>query len=41
VHVPYEITWAMEHADAPVAHPRFKRVEHLRELADLIAKMGA
>ena len=40
VHVPYEITWAMEHADAPVAHPRFRRMQHLGELAALIERIG-
>lgn len=39
VHVPYEITWAMEHAEAPVAHPRFRRMQHLGELASIIAKV--
>jgi putative hydrolase of the HAD superfamily len=36
VHVPYEITWAMEHADAPVEHPRFRRLGQLGELSELI-----
>ena len=40
VHVPYEITWAMEHAAAPVAHPRFRRVGHVGELAELIARLS-
>jgi putative hydrolase of the HAD superfamily len=39
VHVPYEITWAMEHADAPVDNPRFKTVEHLGELSQLIERI--
>jgi putative hydrolase of the HAD superfamily len=39
VHVPYEITWAMEHAEAPVEHPRFRRVGQLGELAELIANL--
>ncbi|HWA51311.1 MAG TPA: HAD family hydrolase [Dongiaceae bacterium] len=40
VHVPYEITWAMEHAEAPVEHPRFRRMQHLGELAPLIARIS-
>lgn len=40
VHVPYEITWAMEHAEAPVEHPRFRRMQHLGELAQLIERIG-
>ena len=39
VHVPYEITWAMEHAEAPVAHPRFRQLAHLGELATVIAEL--
>lgn len=39
VHVPYEITWAMEHADAPVEHPRFRRMLHLGELMSVVAKL--
>ena len=40
VHVPYEITWAMEHADAPVEHPRFRQMQHLGELGQLIERIG-
>ncbi len=25
VHVPHDLTWALEHAEPPVAHPRFAR----------------
>lgn len=39
VHVPYEITWAMEHADEPVEHPRFRRLGHLGELFDIIVEL--
>jgi putative hydrolase of the HAD superfamily len=39
VHVPYEITWAMEHAEAPVEHPRFRRLGHLGELLNMIAEL--
>jgi putative hydrolase of the HAD superfamily len=41
VHVPYHIAWALEHAEAPVDHPRFKRVTHLREIATLLAEIAA
>ena len=40
VHVPYEITWAMEHAEAPVAHPRFRRMQHLGELTQVIERIN-
>lgn len=41
VHVPYHITWALEHAEAPVEHPRFKRVTHLGEIDSLITEIAA
>lgn len=31
-HIPYHITWAHEHADPPVAHPRFVRFASMAEL---------
>jgi len=36
VHVPHRFVWAMEHAEPPVSAPRFRRLAHLGELADLI-----
>ncbi|TIT91816.1 MAG: HAD family hydrolase, partial [Mesorhizobium sp.] len=32
----HELTWAVEHADAPVAAPRFRRIADLGELPTLI-----
>jgi putative hydrolase of the HAD superfamily len=43
IHVPHELTWAIEHAEAPVAAPRFRQIAHLGELPALvetIAKAG-
>ncbi|MGO4573446.1 HAD family hydrolase [Microvirga sp. 2TAF3] len=40
VYVPHALTWALEHDDEPVAAPRFKRLEHLGELVDLIARLA-
>ncbi|WP_417768787.1 HAD family hydrolase [Stappia sp.] len=39
VHVPYELTWALEHANEPVAHDRFHQVAHLGELNGILAGM--
>lgn len=39
VHVPHDLAWALEHADAPVA-ARFRTVDDLGALADLIATIG-
>ncbi|MBA3446811.1 MAG: HAD hydrolase-like protein [Pseudaminobacter sp.] len=40
VHVPHDLTWSFEHAEAPADNPRFRRIAHLGELADLIAGIG-
>ena len=43
IHVPHELTWAVEHAEAPVAAPRFRQIADLGELPSLvetIAKAG-
>lgn len=40
VYVPHSLTWALEHDDEPIAAPRFKRLEHLGELPDLIARIA-
>lgn len=36
VHVPHAFTWAMEHAEPPLAAERFHRLAHLGELIGLI-----
>ena len=36
VHVPHDITWAIEHAEAPVAHPRFRTLPDLGPLPKLV-----
>ncbi|MDX6751417.1 HAD family hydrolase [Geminicoccaceae bacterium 1502E] len=40
VHVPHELTWALEHAEVPVDAPRFRRLEHLGQLVELLREMG-
>ena len=35
VHIPYQITWALEHAPAPLEHPRFREVKEISEVAQL------
>jgi putative hydrolase of the HAD superfamily len=40
VHVPQAATWAVERAEPPRDAPRFRRVEHLGELAALVAAVG-
>ena len=40
VHVPFELTWALEHADAPEGHPRFRTLPDLGGLAPLVDEIG-
>jgi putative hydrolase of the HAD superfamily len=38
--VPHGLEWALERAEAPETHPRFRRVKTLAELPDLLAWIG-
>lgn len=37
VYVPHELTWALEHVEAPNDHPRFREIASLAGLPDLIS----
>ncbi|WP_296416911.1 HAD family hydrolase [Pseudooctadecabacter sp.] len=39
VHVPHDLTWAYEAADAPVSHRRFRQITALSDLPDLLADL--
>lgn len=39
VFVPHELTWVLEHVDAPVAEPRFREIRHLGELVPLLVEI--
>jgi putative hydrolase of the HAD superfamily len=39
VYVPHDLTWVLEHVDEPAEAPRFRRLAHIGELADLIEKL--
>ncbi len=39
-HVPFELIWALEHADAPEGHERFFTLEHLGGLIPLVEDLG-
>jgi putative hydrolase of the HAD superfamily len=39
VHVPHELTWALEHEEAPEDNPRFRRIADLGELPPLVGQM--
>ena len=39
VYVPHELTWVLEHEEAPEADPRFRRIPDLGQLPGLLAQM--
>jgi putative hydrolase of the HAD superfamily len=39
VHVPHELTWVLEHEEAPEADPRFRRIPDLGALPALLTQM--
>lgn len=41
VHVPHGLTWALEAAEAPLDHPRFRAIPSLGSLPDLLAEISA
>lgn len=40
VHVPHDLTWAYEQADAPTKHRRFREIPSLADLPELIMTLG-
>ncbi|MBP0482270.1 HAD family hydrolase [Sagittula salina] len=40
VHVPHDLAWALEHAEAPEGANRFREVPHLGNLPGLVAEIG-
>ncbi len=40
VHVPHDLTWALEHAEPPEGHARFHALENLSGLPGLLENMG-
>jgi putative hydrolase of the HAD superfamily len=40
VYVPHDLTWALEHAEAPAAHPRFVKLQSLTGLPALVDQLG-
>ncbi len=40
VHVPHDLTWDYERAEAPLAHSRFREISDLGALPDLIDEIG-
>lgn len=40
VHVPFDLAWALEAADPPEGHKRFRTINDLGELVDLVNQIG-
>jgi putative hydrolase of the HAD superfamily len=40
VHVPHELTWEYEHAEAPVTHRHFRQISTLSDLLALVKDLG-
>ena len=40
VHVPHELTWVLEHEEAPEDNPRFRRLDHLGSLQALLGEIA-
>lgn len=40
VHVPHELTWALEHEEEPAGTPRYHRIDHLGELGRLVGQIS-
>ncbi|HET7413923.1 MAG TPA: HAD family hydrolase [Pararhizobium sp.] len=40
IHVPHDLTWALEHAEEPAGEARFRQIADLGELPALIAGLG-
>lgn len=41
VHIPHELTWALEHAEEPVGQPRYRRIPRLSALDELVRLIEA
>ncbi|USG60619.1 HAD family hydrolase [Sneathiella marina] len=39
VHIPHDLTWALEHAEAPLEDPKFHEISELGKLPDLIYQL--
>ena len=40
VYVPHSLTWALEQDEAPAGHRRYRHIEHLGELPDVVRQAG-
>jgi putative hydrolase of the HAD superfamily len=40
IYVPHALTWSLEHDEEPLGEPRFRRLEHLGELPQLLSQLA-
>ena len=40
VHVPHELTWTLEHDKEPAGEPRYRRIDHLGQLGELVGQIA-
>ncbi|MBK8157734.1 MAG: HAD hydrolase-like protein [Rhodospirillaceae bacterium] len=40
-YIPHQLTWALEHCEAPMGSPRFRQLEHLGKLNSMIMEIGS
>ncbi len=40
VYVPHDLTWALEHAEPPLGHPRFAQINGLETLIGVVGQIG-
>ena len=40
IHIPHDLTWELEHDDAPTDAPRFRSLADLRQVAGLVREIG-
>lgn len=40
VHIPHNLSWEIEHAEAPEGHPRYRALSNLAELPALVRELG-
>lgn len=39
VFIPHDLTWELEHANAPKAHPKYRELPHLGDLQDFVSQL--
>jgi putative hydrolase of the HAD superfamily len=40
IYVPHALTWSLEHDEEPLSEPRFRRLDHLGQLPELLSQLA-